>query len=414
MLIMKIKKLLVKVYNKLYDVKEIVLLLINKVLIRTYSFFPLKNYIVLECESDMDDNPRALYEYWINNWINKKYKLIWLVKNVEECKKLYYRKNVVFLNRLSVKSVNQIRLEYYLNFSKYFFFSHPYWFEKKRETQCVVNLWHGTPAKGPDLQNGKLKNCFDYITICNKNVEPFYNQFIDYRKDQIIYCGMARNDYLINQNEASLIEIKRKIEIPLDDKLIICMPTFKKSSRVRDYNIIDKFSLGVVNSEEDIIMFNEYLKQHNTHIVVKLHPLQDLSEIQSVDLSNIHYLQNSDLLKNAIILYELLACSDALLTDFSSVYFDYLILNKPVGFFTELLAHSKRGAMVNNPEDYMAGEKIANFTDLLLFIDNLNKGIDIYENERIKMNKFFNEGNNKSNSKHITNIILGKKQYSIS
>lgn len=368
--------------------------------------FPLKEYIVFECESDMDDNPRALYEYFLKTHFNMRHKLIWIVKDTDLCRRLYSEKNVKFYNRNDKGRLNRIRLNYYLGISKFFVFSHPYWFCKKNTKQCVINLWHGTPAKGPDLQHGKLKNCFDIITISNKNVEPFYNQFIDYNKEQVIYCGMPRNDYLSNINISTRNEIKRKIGIPLNDKLIICMPTFKKSIRVRDFDVIDKYSLGVIEEEKDLININDFLKQRNIHIVVKLHPLQDLSETLSVEMSNVHYTYNSDLFEKKIILYELLACSDALLTDFSSVYFDYLILNKPVGFFTNILAQSKRGAMVTNPEDYMAGEKINDIKGLLDFIDNLYKDKDIYESERIKMNEFFNDGNRKSNSEFITNKFI--------
>lgn len=367
---------------------------------------PIRDSIVFECESDMDDNPRALYEYLLKIRFNRKHKFIWIVNNPELCRKLYSEKNVKFYNRNDKGRLNQIRLNYYLGTSKFFFFSHPYWFNKTNPKQCVVNLWHGTPAKGPDLQNGRLKNCFDFITISNKNIEPFFSQFVDFNENQVLYCGIPRNDYLTENNINKINEIKTKINISSDERIILCMPTFKKSTRIRDFDIVDQFSLGVVKSEEELNELNAFLKQRNLHIIVKLHPLQDMTEVKTVELSNIHYLLNSDLFEKKIILYELLPCSDALLTDFSSVYFDYLLLNKPVGFFTNLLGYSKRGAMVENIEDYMAGDRIVDFKSLLRFIDDLYNGNDSYEQERLRLNNFFNSGNYKSNSEKITEIVL--------
>ena len=60
---------------------------IKRICFRLVEKCPLRNTIVFECESDMDDNPRAFYEYLIEEGYNKKYRLVWIVKDVAFCKK---------------------------------------------------------------------------------------------------------------------------------------------------------------------------------------------------------------------------------------------------------------------------------------------------------------------------------------
>ena len=71
---------------------------------------PLKNTIVFECESDMDDNPRAIYEYMIKEKRFNKYRFVWIVKDVDFCKKNYFHKKTIFVNRFDEKLKNKLKL----------------------------------------------------------------------------------------------------------------------------------------------------------------------------------------------------------------------------------------------------------------------------------------------------------------
>ena len=106
--------------------------------------------------------------------------------------------------------------------------------------------------------------------------------------------------------------------------------------------------------------------------------------VNEYNLSNVKSYTNEKLLKEKTELYSILGVSDALITDFSSVYFDYLLVNKPIAFeLADKKAYENgRGFLVENPLDYMPGHKIYNVDDFLKFITDLVNDNDIYKNER--------------------------------
>ena len=94
-------------------------------------------------------------------------------------------------------------------------------------------------------------------------------------------------------------------------------------------------------------------------------------------------------------LYVLLANTDALITDFSSVYFDYLLTNKPIGFAVDdMISYGKnRGYTVDDPIKIMPGMHIQTVDELIDFVDSVIKGNDDYLECRNNINKLFNVSN---------------------
>ena len=83
-------------------------------------------------------------------------------------------------------------------------------------------------------------------------------------------------------------------------------------------------------------------------------------------------------------LYSLIGECGVLLTDYSSVYIDYLILNRPIGFIIDDFEEYKnsRGFVFDKPDDWMPGEKIKTFEELEKFILDIKNGIDKYREVR--------------------------------
>lgn len=379
----------------------------KKPFIYLYNFkltkLPLSKSIVLECESDMDDNPRAFYEYLLKKKYNYFHKIIWIVKDVAFCRKHYKKYNVRFYSRFTNNKREKRKLEYYLNTSKYFIFSHPYWFFKKRHDQIVIHIGHGTPIKNsPKTFNDK---CIDWMPVPTKEVLNWYTEFWSCDPKKTFICGLPRNDFLVNDPDSNT-EILAKLNIPLDAKTIICMPTFKQSKYMHDSDIADKYVLSVVENNQQFDELNSILNDNNIHIIVKPHPLQNIDGLYSTDASNIHYINNRFLFENKIILYKLIACTDALLTDFSSVCFDYMLLNKPIGFFLNNYTEYKRGYLLENPTEYMPGTKIYTYQDLLDFIEDIINNIDKYVIERNRIKELLNPISSKTNTCNFANQLF--------
>lgn len=368
--------------------------------------FPLRNTIVFECESDMDDNPRAIYEYMVKAKLYRKYRLVWIVKNLEFCRENYPNKNTVFVSRISEKKSEILRFNYYMSTGKYFLFSHPYWFVKKKKEQIVVHTTHGTPFKDTPNNTG-VENTFDYELSATKFTQPWILKVLNCTADRSFICDHPRNDFMFSVNKADVIP--KLFNWQSDEKVIMCMPTFKQSKFMHDCDVIDKFSLTVVEAENELIELNNMLNEYKIHLIVKLHPLQSTDVLSMLDLSNIHYIQNAELFNKKILLYNLLGCCDALITDFSSVFFDYIQLDRQIAFFTKYFDEYNRGYVMDNPKDYLVGENINTYADLINFIKNVNDDNDTFKAERHNLNDLLHKETAHNRCKKFTEILFNLK-----
>ena len=82
---------------------------------------------------------------------------------------------------------------------------------------------------------------------------------------------------------------------------------------------------------------------------------------------------------------------DALISDYSSSTYSYLLLNRPIGFAIDDIREYDIGFIVNDVSRYMPGPKIDNFNDLTGFISNVCKNIDSYGAERMKLRSWMYE-----------------------
>ena len=122
-----------------------------------------------------------------------------------------------------------------------------------------------------------------------------------------------------------------------------------------------------------------------------MHPAQDISSLNISDnLSNIIFLTSQRAEELELHVYELMTETDALLSDYSSVSFDYMLLDKPIGFTIDDIESYKIGFSVENPLYYMAGNKIYTYEELVDFIVSVKKNEDNYKEERHKINDFCN------------------------
>ena len=364
---------------------------------------PLTNSIVLECESDMDDNPRALYEYLLSIGYNNHHKIIWIVRDPELCKKLHANKNVLFFSRLDHSYRNRIMLNYYLRTSRYMVFSHPWWYQKINENQIILNTGHGIPVKGKP-EKSVIANTFDIGSIHSEFTKEWYAEFYDCSKSKLKTTGIPRNDFLYTGNKKVIFS--KLIENYIDEKVIICLPTYRQSSHQIDSDIIDKYSLSVVETEAQFCQLNAELCAKKIHLIIKPHPLQKTDLLTINNLSNIHYINNDLLFRENIIFYELLGCTDALITDFSSVHFDYLLIDKPIAYLENDAKNYSRGYLLNDHEKYMAGECIYNYGDLLSFIKDIYEGIDEYHDQRKWLNDKVNDCAKTDNCKHFFDYMI--------
>ena len=337
-------------------------------------YLPSKKSIVFESNPEFTCNSLPVYEEMVRRGIDKDYQIYWLVE--DKTKYLNSGLNVKFLN-YEEQGFDKFKKFLILSFSKCLVFTNRFLFKIQRN-QFVINLSHGMPLKNtPGYVEG---DTCDYVVLTSDTFKQSMSEALEVPIEKTISLGYPRTDVFKKQTDA-----RKKMNIQDDNKLIVWMPTFRrrkdsKKSATTDYD----FGIPLIDTEEKFDSLNEQLKVNKCILVVKLHPVEDVSNKNLKDYSNIYFYNDTMLNEHGTTTYELLADSDALLTDYSTVYYDYLLMNKPIGLvINDLEEYSKKiGFALGEYKDFMKGSYIENMNDFDVFIENLHKEIDPDEKGR--------------------------------
>lgn len=365
---------------------------IRKIIKNIMSIFKVRNIIVFESNADYSDNSRAFYEYLIEKKYNDKYKIYWFVNDgnkfkSKECKNVKF---ITMWKNGTKKSFFQWIKYFYIVKNAKVLISSNRQLHKLNKKTISININHGTPLKKvKDLQI--VPKDIDIVLVGSDFCIDMMSKQLNLPKEKFICVGNPRNDIIFKESKT----IEKVKEFGCYDKIIIWLPTFRKAmgSDRNDSSLDFPIGLPVIYNEKELIKLNEYLKKNNVLVLFKLHPHQDATLLKATSLSNIKILTDSYLIEKDIELTELFKITNALITDYSGVYYDYLLLDNIIGFTVDDFEEYKKekGFVFENIQDYMAGEKIENINDLYKFIDNVIKNNDLFKTERIIMKKKFNK-----------------------
>ncbi|EGT3617572.1 hypothetical protein FHH43_15300, partial [Clostridium perfringens] len=140
----------------------------------------------------------------------------------------------------------------------------------------------------------------------------------------------------------------------------------------------------------------------NFNLLIKPHPMDSI-RIDKSKFKNIKIAYNDNLEYAGVNIYTILKMSKALITDYSSVYIDYLILDKPIGFVVDDIREysDKRGFVFEDPFEKMPGEKIVDIDTFINFIEEIVKEKDSFKFKRNSINRIFNEFNTSKSCRYI-------------
>ena len=359
------------------------------------SHLKTSNIILFESINDFDGSSLEVYNYLKNNGYDKKYRLIWSVKNPESLNNDNYN-SIGYL----AKSFKNI---YYENKAKYVFFEDILPVARRKPEQTVVYLSHACPV---------LKNCrgkiivgdkCDYAICTNDAVEDFISYQFTVEKEKLFICGLPRNDVLFRKHN----ELE-KISNEKFDKVIFWLPTFRKIADRIDSEKNYYLDIPTIENKQQLNKLNSFAKELNTLIIIKFHPRAQISTDDIENYSNIIILTDKDKKALGVETYPLLTQTDALISDYSSIAFDYLLLDKPIGFITEDMKDYNIGFAFDDVENYMPGSKINSFDDLCTFISNVATNKDDYKSERKRVLDWANKYRDSENAKRVVERFIEK------
>lgn len=287
-----------------------------------------KNLVIFESfhAKQYSDSPRAIYEYMKEN--HSGYKLLWSID--KSVKNLFDEFKVPYIERFSIRwFLTFPRAKYWVNNVRL-----PGWMPKPQNT-IYVQTWHGTPLKKlgidideihmPGTSTAKYKrnfvneaNKWDYLVSPNEYSTEIFTRAFHY-SGEVIESGYPRNDVLTNHTSIILSNLKKKLGIPEEKKVMLYAPTWRDNEFHQKGKYKFEFQFNLENWKKE---FGD----------------------EWVLLSRMHYLvaENFDFTAHAGTVYDvstypdirdLYLISDLLITDYSSVFFDYAILNRPIVFF---------------------------------------------------------------------------------
>ena len=386
-------------------------------------FFKKLNYLKYKLKYKVDDktiffevydgrnytcSPKAIYEKMLTMKEFKDFKFIWAFNDPS-------KHDVMKDKRLVIVKTNTKDYYKYISSSKY-------WIVNsimdecitKKKGQVYVQCWHGTPLKRLryDIEvNGAVLNTieeirkrndrdavkFDYFIspskYCTEKFTSAFNLIALGKKNIIIEEGYPRNDSLFNKNKKDIDKIKEKLGIPKDKKVICYLPTFRDNQHTSGvgytYNLaIDFDSLKKRFGKDYVILFKPHY-----FIANKI----DLSKYKNFVYNVANYDEINDIY----------LASDLLITDYSSVFFDYANLNRPVMFYMYDFDDYK-----NNLRDFyisldeLPGPIGKTQKELEDCIVNIDKSISKYKKTYDKFNDKYNYLDDGNASERVIRVIF--------
>ena len=263
-----------------------------------------------------DDSPKAIYDQMIKDERFNDYRFIWafINPNIFEVEKGEKVKCDTFsYYRIALKSrvwITNSTVERGLDFKG----KHTFYF----------NTWHGTPIKkiGSDISKenksfkGKGQWKVDYFTCQGEYEQMIYCKAfygLDTTIAQVI--GLPRNDIYANYTNEYMLSLRKKMNIPADKRVILYAPTFREYDKSSSNEIRVSIPVQIKRWREEL--GDNYVLLFRAHYeVAKGLNIEDDDFVREMS----EYPQLEDLM----------IISDLLISDYSSIFFDYSIMPKPM------------------------------------------------------------------------------------
>lgn len=379
---------------------------------RNYETLPVdENMILYETRDGKSivDSPYALFLSLAKNPKYANFKHVWVVseknKGIEENipKELLHKVTFVYRNTTNyVKAM--LEAKYLISNSTFESFF------VKRQDQIYINTWHGTPIKkmGFDVP-GALSNSqnvlrnflmVDYLLSPNEhtsNVFTYAYKLADIFPGEILEGGYPRIDATFNLSKEQVIQLLSKYGMVIDTEkpIVLYSPTWKGSNAA---NVSDDIEQLVLETK----MLQKSL-EGQYQVLIKVHPFAYAKVVEDSRLQEI-------LIPDMINANDVLAVTDVLVTDYSSIFFDFLVTNRPIVFYAwdKDLYTSERGLYLEIEE--LPGPTAETIEELIGYINDVENQHRIYRDRYKKMaQKMVKYDDGRVTEKYIDYIFDGKK-----
>ena len=350
--------------------------------------------IVFMSQPDFACNPHALWKYIVNN---TDFETAWIVKKINSYDVLNERgiKCAVYD---TIEANEIISAADIIVANSYTYLNIP-----KRDDQLLVNLWHGSGVKAHDYYDHnlnprhviKLKNYFSQVDLmCVHSLDDRFklSAMLHFDLRKMYVTGQPRLDCVTTSNGKEKLTELFGEKISQYQKLVFFAPSYRSNMSCHAGKIYSDNIFRLDDFDNDLL--NEFLIKNNAAIVYKLHPIEQTAfSGRTFSMSERCFELTDAILFNHNIRYdELLNAFDVMVSDYSSIAYDFLILNRPIVYLLPDFDEYKnaKGFVFNNIDTYMPGEKVYTFDTLLTALTNSFNKPNEYESARknVILNRF--------------------------
>ena len=354
-----------------------------------------KDMLMLRSSFKYPDNIQAVLDYLLTSKIGEKYKIVCVGSGFDG----YRSDNIIIVKDRTIKAL------FYFFVSKIVIWDVGVFYSSAAiKKQISVNLWHGTSLKKIGFYEGKehpYRTSTYAIAYSSLFAEKISYAF-GIPLDDVIISGEPRNDYLFNPVSDNVL---LSLGIPVNDtcKYIIWMPTFRQSKN-HNVNNGKKYELGFPFLTKNYLnTLNQCAHDANVVMILKWHGSQILPLEEMGMYTNLVFLTTEMIAEIDIPFYRIVARCDALITDYSSIYVNYMVLDRPICFAYDDMEEyiNDRGFMFDDVESIMPGFKAHSLEDIYLFVDRIANGVDDYIDVRKKISVELNKYSDNKNSERL-------------
>jgi len=354
------------------------------------------------------DSPKAIYEYMLTQEKFEDYTFVWAFRNPKQFTFVLDNPNTYIV------TVNTKDYEVAAATAKYWVYNyrmsdHIY----PKDDQVYIQLWHGTPLKrlGYDINisdnamNSKSEirekykvdaSKFKYILApshfaAEKFISAWNLEAIG-RTDTVLELGYPRNDFLANYTQKDIEDIVSELQLPRDKKYILYAPTWRDNQHQAGIGYtykteVDFDKLKANLGDEYIILFRAHYLVANSFDFDKYKGfVYDVSKVNDIN--------------------HLYVISDLLVTDYSSVFFDYANLKRPEIFYMydlEAYGNEIRGFYIDLDE--LPGPIVQTEDELIKAINNAETDRS-YDEKYKAFNDKFNYLDDGKAAQRVTEAII--------
>jgi CDP-glycerol glycerophosphotransferase len=369
-----------------------------------------ENHILYQVRDgqSMTDSPYAIFKYLMEHQAYQKYIHIWVVAS-QKMQKAYSKKfnkykNVKFIVKESDDYLHYLaKCKYLINNATF-----PTYFTKK-PNQVYVNTWHGTPLKsmGLDIKDNLLESqntirnflSSDYIISPNQHTTDIFKKAFkleELNDDAILEIGYPRIDATLKAQSETVIQKLKKQGLKMTNApILLCSPTWRGHTVSTPEDNIEEM-------EEMIEVLN---KKTDYQVLLKVHPFIYRKAEGNKKLKK--YLVNDTFDTN-----ELLSIVDLLVTDYSSIFFDYLVTNKPIIFYTPDYEDYEENRGFYLPVDSLPGPSVHSIETLVDTVNHQQNILTQYnDNYRAYQQKFANYDDGHATERVVNKVFNTTQQH---